>query len=337
MPAISVIVPVYQAESLLPQCVESVLSQTFSDWELLLVDDGSRDGSPALCDSYAAREPRIRVFHKPNGGVSSARNLGLEQAAGQCIAFLDADDAFEPAALETLWYLREKAGADSAGCAHFKVQANGQQQTELLLPAGIYEAAAIREKILWPLTGDRLRPPLFNGFIWRFLFDAAILRDNAITFEGAYLEDELFLMEYFSNARRLAVTDRPLYRYLENPASATHRYMPDYLQVFQRFLERKAAIVEKYGLSAARPQWRADTVWAGLLIAVGNEYAKSNPKSPREKQKAVEAICAQPEFARAIRELCPRGLGRNKPVVADLIGSGRFGTLTALYRLKNRM
>ena len=317
MPAISVIVPVYQAESLLPQCVESVLSQTFSDWELLLVDDGSRDGSPALCDSYAAREPRIRVFHKPNGGVSSARNLGLEQAAGQCIAFLDADDAFEPAALETLWYLREKAGADSAGCAHFKVQANGQQQTELLLPAGIYEAAAIREKILWPLTGDRLRPPLFNGFIWRFLFDAAILRDNAITFEGAYLEDELFLMEYFSNARRLAVTD--------------------YLQVFQRFLERKAAIVEKYGLSAARPQWRADTVWAGLLIAVGNEYAKSNPKSPREKQKAVEAICTQPEFARAIRELCPRGLGRNKQVVADLIGSGRFGTLTALYRLKNRM
>ena len=91
MPAISVIVPVYQAESLLPQCVESVLSQTFSDWELLLVDDGSRDGSPALCDSYAAREPRIRAFHKPNGGVSSARNLGLEQAAGQCIAFCISD------------------------------------------------------------------------------------------------------------------------------------------------------------------------------------------------------------------------------------------------------
>ena len=144
-------------------------------------------------------------------------------------------------------------------------------------------------------------------------------------------------MEYFSNAQRLAVTDKPLYRYLENPASATHRYMPDYLRVFARFLERKAAVVEKYGLSAARPQWRANTVWAGLLIAVGNEYAKSNPKSPREKQKTVEAICAQPEFAKAIRKLCPKGLGRNKQVVADLIGSGRFGTLTALYRLKNRM
>ena len=105
MPAISVIVPVYQAEALLPQCVESVLAQTFSDWELLLIDDGSRDGSPTLCDGYAARDPRIRVFHKPNGGVSTARNLGLEQATGPYIAFLDADDTFEPAALETLWYL----------------------------------------------------------------------------------------------------------------------------------------------------------------------------------------------------------------------------------------
>lgn len=337
MPSVSVIVPVYQAEALLPRCVDSVLTQTFSDWELLLIDDGSRDGSPKLCDGYSARDSRIRVFHKPNGGVSSARNLGLEQAAGRYIAFLDADDALEPAALETLWRLREEAGADSAGCAHFNVSAAGEKRVEPLLPAGVYEESGIRENILWPLTGDRLRPPVFNGFIWRYLFDAAILRDNAIAFEGAYLEDELFLMEYFSNAHRLAVTETPLYCYQENPASATHRYMQDYLSVFVRFLERKTEIVEKYGLSAARPHWRDDTVWAGLLIAVGNEYARSNPKSPREKQQAVEAICALPEFSRAIRQLRPRGLGRNKQIAADLIGSGRFGTLTALYRLKNRM
>ena len=191
-----------------------------------------------------------------------------------------------------MWYLREKAGSDSAGCAHYNVTPDGEQRTELLLPAGIYEETGIREKILWPLAGDRLQPPVFNGFIWRFLFDAAILRDNAITFEGAYLEDELFLMEYFANVHRLAVTDKPLYRYLENPASATHRYMRDYPAVFARFLERKAEIVEKYGLDAARPQWRANTVWAGLLIAVGNEYVKSNPKPVREKRKAVEALCA---------------------------------------------
>ena len=101
-PTVSIIVPVYNAAHTIGRCIESILNQQYTDFELFLVDDGSRDGSPALCDSYAAREPRIRAFHKPNGGVSSARNLGLEQAAGQCIAFLDADDAFEPAALETL-------------------------------------------------------------------------------------------------------------------------------------------------------------------------------------------------------------------------------------------
>ena len=338
MPEISVIVPVYQAEKFVEKCVESVKNQTFSDWELLLVDDGCTDGSPALCDRFAAEDDRVRVFHrKKNGGVSAARNLALEEAKGSWIAFLDADDRYEPEFLQTMYGLCREAGADTAACAHLNFWADGTERPELALPAGMYDAAGIRERIVGPLLGDRLTQPVFNGFIWRFLFSRQLLRRAHITFEGAYLEDELFLMEYFSNARRLAVTDRPLYRYLENPASATHRYMPDYLQVFQRFLERKAAIVEKYGLSAARPQWRADTVWAGLLIAVGNEYAKSNPKSPREKQKAVEAICAQPEFARAIRELCPRGLGRNKQVVADLIGSGRFGTLTALYRLKNRM
>ena len=337
MPAISVIVPVYQAERLLPQCVESVLGQTFSDWELLLVDDGSRDGSPALCDAYAAGDARVRVFHKPNGGVSSARNLGLEQARGQCIAFLDADDALVPAALETLWYLREKAGADSAGCAHLNVSPTGEERTEQLLPAGIYEQAGLREHILWPLTGERLRPPVFNGFIWRFLFDAAILQENAITFEGAYLEDELFLMEYFCNAQRLAVTEEPLYRYFWNPASATHRYMRNFEQVFHRFLERKEAVVKRYELSEARPQWRENTNWAGLLIAVGNEYAPGNQKTLRQRQKTVEALCRQSEMAKAIASYLPEGLSTNKRLVAKLIRGGHFFLLTQMYLIKNRL
>ena len=96
MPIISIIVPVYKAEAVLPKCVESVLAQTFQDWELLLIDDGSPDGSGGLCDRYAAGDGRVRVFHKPNGGVSSARNLGMQAAAGEHILVVDADDWIAP-------------------------------------------------------------------------------------------------------------------------------------------------------------------------------------------------------------------------------------------------
>ena len=338
MPSISVIVPVYQAEKLLHRCFESVSRQTFPDWELILVDDGSTDGSAALCDRFAAKDGRVRVFHrKKNQGVSEARNLGINEAKGDYIAFLDADDCFEFHALETLWHLREESGADTAGCAHTNLFPDGSSAPELLLPSGIYPQEGIREHIVYPLLGDRLQPPIFNGFIWRYLFSASILRSCRISFEGAYLEDELFLMEYFCNSRKLAVTDVPLYRYFLNPDSATHKYMKDFSQVFSRFMERKEALVEKYGLGPARPQWRESSNWAGLLIAVGNEYARDNPKSIRQRQKAVKEFCRRPEMEQAIRALAPAGLSPNKQMVANLVRGKHFFTLTQLYRLKNRI
>lgn len=338
MPEISVIVPVYQAKGFLEACVESVKRQTFSDWELLLVDDGCTDGSSALCDWLAEGDARVRVFHrKKNGGVSAARNLALEEAKGGYIAFLDADDRYEPEFLRTMLDLCREADADTAACAHMNFWSDGTQRPELALPAGTYDAAAIRERVVGPLLGERLKTPVFNGFIWRFLFSRALLRQAKITFEGAYLEDELFLLEYFCHARRLAVTESPLYRYFNNPASATHKYMPDFMKVFSRFMDRKEALAERYALNDLRPQWRENSNWAGLLIAIGNEYAKGNSKTVWQKQRTVRDLCGRPEMARAIQTLTPEGMTRNKQLVARLVRGGHFFTLTQLYRLKNRI
>ena len=338
MPGISVIVPVYQAEKFLVNCVESVKKQTFTDWELILVDDGCTDASPAICDRLAAEDDRIRVFHrKKNGGVSAARNIGLNEARGECIAFLDSDDRFEFRALETLWHLREQSGADTVGCAHLNLSADGSKSIEPLLPAGVYDEQGIRDGIIAPLLGDRLRLPIFNGFIWRYLFSTEIIRSARITFTGAYLEDELFLLEYFCHARKLAVSEEPLYRYFLNPNSATHKYMKNFAKTFARFVEKKAELVKKHGLSEAFPQWREYTNWAGIIIFVGNEYAAGNPISVREKQKAVKAYCKQPEMAKAIAEITPIGLSPNKQMVANFIKGNHFFILTQLYRLKNRI
>ena len=113
-PAVSVIVPVYKVEDCLPACAESLLGQTFTDFERILVEDGSPDGCGALCDSYAARDSRVKVIHRQNGGLSAARNSGLDAARGEAIAFVDADDAVAPDYLEKLRAALEKAGADMA-------------------------------------------------------------------------------------------------------------------------------------------------------------------------------------------------------------------------------
>ena len=101
-PEISIIVPVYKVERYLNECIDSILAQTFTDFELILVDDGSPDGCPALCDAAAAKDSRIRVIHKPNGGVSSARNAGLDTVRGNWIGFVDSDDSIDPSYYEKL-------------------------------------------------------------------------------------------------------------------------------------------------------------------------------------------------------------------------------------------
>lgn len=341
MPVISVITPVYQGEALLPECVESVRRQTFSDWELLLIDDGSADNSRTLCERYAAEDPRIRTLAQPeNMGVSAARNRGLREARGQYVAFLDADDRYVPETLETLRKLCAENGAESAACAHWNVTPSGAESVETLLPSGVYDYAGIRERFLLPLFGERLRAPLTNGYIWRFLFDAGQIRRSGARFEGPYLEDELFLLEYFGASKpdgRLAVTETPLYRYLQNPASATRHYMKNLPETLDRYMEIKEDLDKACNFSAERPDWRDNTLWANLLILIGNEYAPGIEKSLRERRKTVEEICRRPDMAAAIRNYKPVGMGRNKQVVAFLTRRRLFGLLTLLYKFKNRM
>jgi len=188
------------------------------------------------------------------------------------------------------------------------------------------------------LLGQRLGKPgeVLNGFVWRFLFSAALVREKEITFDGAYLEDELFLMEYFCWSEKLAMVEEPVYYYLQNPASVTRRYLPDYMDTFTRFMEQKEALVQRFGLGGEQPLWREKSNWGGLLIALGNEFAASNPAGLGEKRRRVKAICQRPEMAAAIAAIQPQDLGRNKQIVADLVRKGQFMPLSLLYAAKNR-
>ena len=336
MPTISVIVPVYRAEAFLKTCTDSILGQTYHDLELLLVDDGSPDRSGALCDEIAAGDSRVRVFHQENGGVSAARNLALGKASGDYVYFVDSDDWIAPNTLETLLSALRSSGADTAGCGVRYVDQNNVEGAAEppILPAGVYGHEEIMAGIVDRLLGDRLSRNAVNGYVVRFLFTRSLL--VGMSFQGAYLEDELFLMEYFCRAQKLVTVDAPLYYYYWNPSSATHHYMPGYLDTFRAFFAAKEALADRCGLAGRVLQWRENTCWAGLLIAVSNEFAPGNGHTAAQQLRNLKGLVQEPEFARAIAGLVPAGMGRNKQIVADLLRGRHYFLLTLLYRIKNR-
>ena len=178
-PAVSVIVPVYKAEKYLRKCVDSILAQTFRDFEVLLVDDGSPDGSGAICDEYARKDPRVRVFHKENGGVSSARQCGLDNARGEYTIHADPDDWVEPNMLEELYTKAKAEDADMVICDFYVNDRRGQRYVRQQ-PSALDHETVLRE-LFQQLHGSccnkLVRRACYSRYGVRFPLDISFCED----------------------------------------------------------------------------------------------------------------------------------------------------------------
>lgn len=225
MPRVSVIVPVYNAEKYLQECVGSVLSQTLFDLELILVDDGSTDSSPALCDHYAVQDTRVKVIHKPNGRAASARNAGLRTATGEYVAFVDSDDWISPDMYEKML----QTGADITLCDYVRFQ--GEKEFPFTQPnvaAGFYNKAQIREKIYPHLVMDGIEYPITISN-WAMLIKRNIIVKNQLSYREDILisEDAPFGSEVLYCADSFAyLKGERFYHYRMTEGSASKTYKP---------------------------------------------------------------------------------------------------------------
>lgn len=219
MPLVSVIVPVYNVRDYLEKCIRSVQGQSFADWELILVDDGSTDGSGDLARALAASDSRVTVLSRTNGGVGAARNTGLVTARGEYIAFLDGDDAYEPHHLQTLVELCRSSGAQAAASGAILTDEAGTTLGEKLPAAGIYDGSReIFESFLRRGNG------LYSCWNKLFLSETILgLRFGPYT----RAEDALFCTAALERCTRYAVTDKPTYRYLQRHSSVTNSGFDD--------------------------------------------------------------------------------------------------------------
>lgn len=217
---ISVIVPIYKAEQYVHRCIDSILAQSYTDFELLLIDDGSPDSSGAICEEYAARDNRIRVFHKENGGVSSARNLGLDNARGEYVTFCDADDYVGVDWL-IVYYEALKQNLDFAIQGIYYITNNGEIEKKGLIP---YIGGNLNEK-------RTLIVRLMNQYVFGYpvtkLFRRQIIEDNHIRFDeqSAFREDEQFFSQYLINVNSFMCIDKENYYYIL--PSSEKRYKGD--------------------------------------------------------------------------------------------------------------
>lgn len=301
-PLLSIIVPVYNVAQYLSACVDSLLTQTWKNLEVILVDDGSTDESWAVMQAYASRDSRVRLFQQPNKGVSAARNLGLEQARGEYIGFVDSDDTVLPQYLEWLYRAADSCGTAMSMC-RYRCVAEGrdllpeERQVTYRTPQLITE-----ENYSWMSSAS-------GGHCWRMLTHRSVLEDIRFDPSLWYGEDALFFMQEFLKAGKLAFLDCPLYCYLIRQGSAVqqtvnrNRYTAyqAWTKVWELVKDKpdpmRVTTEERYIMSCAEVYYRmadqpgTEAEAMNRLLRTAKEHRRAAWKIPSDQMRAkVQAI-----------------------------------------------
>ena len=208
MPLVSIIVPVYNTEKQLEKCVNSLLNQTLKDIEIILVDDGSPDNCPKMCDAFKEKDCRIKVIHKENGGLSSARNAALEIAEGDYIGFVDSDDFVDATMFEKMHSKINEDNSDICICSHYNVCGDNVVSNGLPFDCSVLYKEEIVQKLICPLIGysNTYSPKIFEGFVCRQLFRKALIKDIKFKSEKTYFaEDVVFDFEVYQKADKVSI------------------------------------------------------------------------------------------------------------------------------------
>lgn len=231
MPFFSVIVPVYQAKAYLKKCIESILHQSFSDFELILVDDGSNDGSEKICDTYAEQEKRIRVIHQKNQGVSSARNAGLDASAGKYIIFADADDWMDTTLFQKCFDVLSENPADVLYHAVKKDIWNKEETKSIIKGLPSISGMVSRKQMkvyMMEMEND------MNCTVFSYVIRKSLLEDLRFDIQMPYAEDAVFVMQVLTRAQNYYFLQNCDYHYNARMGSAAYRWQPKIVECYKK-------------------------------------------------------------------------------------------------------
>ncbi len=239
-PKISLIIPVYNAERYINQALESVLEQTFTDYEVIMVNDGSTDKSLAILTEYSQKYPNFHLVDQKNKGQGAARNVGVSFATGDYITFLDSDDFLEPNFFEVLYSTAIENNADISGCNFYFYYDKGVKKFSMPFTSktGVYSSEVALKKLIFDTT--------FHSFMWNKLFKRELFTKHNIQFYDMYFEDVATCPQLFYYANKVAFINKPLYYYRRHKGSIISSLnapkINDYIKaigIIRNFLEEK--------------------------------------------------------------------------------------------------
>lgn len=230
---VSIIVPVYNSERYLTVAIESVLKQTYTNFELLLIDDGSTDHSSSICDRYSLMDTRVKAFHKDNGGVCSARNFGMKQASGEYVAFLDNDDEYDSLYLETLLELIIKSKSDIVKCGRNNIKITEDQRVVRTTKA-TFDSDKNYSFDTFLQDYDKIKKTGCMDSVWNGLYRLDFIQTNEIQFDEALRhgnEDLVFNYQILTKRPKICVTSKPLYtHYYRLSHSTSMKFFDDQVE-----------------------------------------------------------------------------------------------------------
>lgn len=323
MPKISVIIPVYKVEEYLKRCVDSVIGQTLRNIEIILVDDGSPDNCPAICDEYAKKDDRVRVIHKKNGGVSEARNVGIEAALGEFIGFVDPDDYIEADMYEYLYDLVKKENAEISMCEFFHCyQGKEPEKNEKISVETVDSETAI----YYVLESKRASMTLVNKIYKREIFD-----DNLRFPVGKVQEDAFLIVDILDRAKKVVISNFQKYYYYHRINSITTMHFSEHdfdcIEAFDYDYKRCCEINREYLESVARMR----CCWVRFFVL--DKMALAGVKNTEQRSKIIKYLKANKSFILKNDVLT---MGRKLSFISLYFGFGIYRALVKQNAKRNK-
>lgn len=274
---LSVIVPVYNVELYLEKCVNSILEQTFKDFELILVDDGSSDSSSQICEAYK-RDERVIVIHKSNGGLSDARNIGIRQSKGEYLSFIDSDDWIDKDMFLEMLQAVSETDSDIVVCGHRVVTVSGEVEETVVFKNDMVLSRTDATKLI-------LKDEDIPSFAWNKIYRKNLF-DTILFPKGRIYEDTATIYKCFNLANRVTIINRVFYNYLRRPGSICLDVNVE--KTFKRISDNALAFYERYIFAKSRVEYNEVVpicfakaffhIRSALHFAIKNEYGYKDKK-----------------------------------------------------------